>query len=663
VLRKLGALLRIWLAFALVLLPSAPASADLRSAPVWYDQNAVTTAPDWHYRVPVKVDAGATLNSTIKVDVDFAALLSAMGVSGTFDINSPRIVRSTGALSTIQEFTDSVYAGATDATGNARGEVRFILEDAGAVTYYLYFDITQNGTKPANPQTPINGNFEVGAAGTQLPAGWATATKTNASYDLKITPVESPSITSNGNPAPLNNPYTTDGTPKTGLQAYILGARTNNEPVTGASQTNATVLTRTITVPATNPGSITFRWRPEGWDSDTNATTTFDNIHVRLITGGGVTTEIVGPATSNYVTYPFSPNFGANSANATRQGYAHYNGFDMTTAGVHQNGMTVPYHGEPWWTITYPLAAFAGQTITLNIGTTHLEEFKSWFHIDDIEWSVVTATLGTPQAFGINIVTPATGGTFAPGQAIPLTVQVDANPTAATNPMTVQLYDAAGTLVAGGPYLLYNDGTHGDVTAGDAIWSNNNSVPAQSAPIIPLSAISGTGWTLRAFGRDAGTSTIGAQNGLARGPGTGAAAETQANYWNIDEILFSVQGAALTFTKLSNVVSDPVNLLVNPKAIPGATMRYCIFVSNGGPAAASAISIVDPIPPTLTYVPGSMLSGTACGTAATVEDDDAVDGAEVDAVRASITAATITALSATLANGAAIALVFNAKIN
>ena len=46
---------------ALLILGLRPALADLRSAPTWYDSNAVTTTPDWHYRVPINVPAGATL--------------------------------------------------------------------------------------------------------------------------------------------------------------------------------------------------------------------------------------------------------------------------------------------------------------------------------------------------------------------------------------------------------------------------------------------------------------------------------------------------------------------------------------------------------------------------------------------------------------------------
>ena len=175
-----------------VLLWGAPAHSNLITAPTWFDTNAVGTAPDWHYRVPVSIPAGTSVNSTIKVDVDFATLLTQLGVAGTFDVNSPRVVRSTGAQSTTQEFTDTVYTGVSDATGNGRGEVRFLLEDAGAVTYYLYFNITQNGVKTAWPAaSTIDGNFEFSATGTQNPPGW-TATTTNAAFDAQVRPSENP---------------------------------------------------------------------------------------------------------------------------------------------------------------------------------------------------------------------------------------------------------------------------------------------------------------------------------------------------------------------------------------------------------------------------------------------------------------------------------------
>lgn len=54
----------------------------------------------------------------------------------------------------------------------------------------------------------------------------------------------------------------------------------------------------------------------------------------------------------------------------------------------------------------------------------------------------------------------------------------------------------------------------------------------------------------------------------------------------------------LQVAKISEVLSDPVNAAVNPKRIPGAIVRYTIAVTNSGPGAvdASSLVITDPVP-------------------------------------------------------------------
>lgn len=56
---------------------------------------------------------------------------------------------------------------------------------------------------------------------------------------------------------------------------------------------------------------------------------------------------------------------------------------------------------------------------------------------------------------------------------------------------------------------------------------------------------------------------------------------------------FLTAAAVLSVAKLSRVVSDPISGTTNPKAIPGATIEYCITVDNTGSAAASNVAIVD----------------------------------------------------------------------
>ncbi|HSF11904.1 MAG TPA: proprotein convertase P-domain-containing protein [Erythrobacter sp.] len=50
--------------------------------------------------------------------------------------------------------------------------------------------------------------------------------------------------------------------------------------------------------------------------------------------------------------------------------------------------------------------------------------------------------------------------------------------------------------------------------------------------------------------------------------------------------------AALSVTKVSSLISDPVNQTTNPKAIPGALVEYLISVTNNGTAATDTNSVV-----------------------------------------------------------------------
>jgi len=620
------------------------ALAAQRTAPSWWDPDGVGSGADWHYRVAVTLPATSSINSTAKVDIDFAALMTQLGIAGTFDPNSVRVVRPGGAVATVQEYNDTIYTGATDSTAT-RGEVRWIVQDAGTQVYQVYFDITQNGTKAASPQTPINGNFEQSASGTQLPAGWATATRTNPAFDLQVRPSESIAVTSDGNPA--NNPFTTDGAPLTGSFSYLLGARTNNEPVTGAAQPNATVLTRTITVPASNAGNLVLRWRIEGWDASN-----YDNLFVRITTSGGAVTEIVGNALNSYPTLPTAPNIGGNAAASNSAGYGHYNGFDMTLGGTHQNGMTVALRAQPWWSRSYSLAAFAGQTVTLSIGSNHTEQFKSWFHIDDIEWSVITGTLGAAESYGAGITSPT--GNLVPGQSVRITATVDARPTGAGNPVTADINYPNAT-----PYLtgvaLYNDGAHGDGAANDAVWASDFLTIALNTP-------AGSGWTVRLFARDASTSTLGAtNNGLVHRNGL-PSPQVIANWWNIDETSFAIIAAVMNVAKSSTLISDTVNA-ANFKTLPGGVVQYCLTIGNSGNADASAVVALDNLPGTLSYVSGSMRSGVDCTSAATVEDDDAAGGDETDPVGASRSGAALTIQRGLLTTGSSFAVTYQATIN
>jgi uncharacterized repeat protein (TIGR01451 family) len=143
---------------------------------------------------------------------------------------------------------------------------------------------------------------------------------------------------------------------------------------------------------------------------------------------------------------------------------------------------------------------------------------------------------------------------------------------------------------------------------------------------------------------------------------TTAPANPGNQYMSIHDITFCNPQANLSVTKISTVVSDGVSA-TNPKAVAGAIMRYCLFVSNAGSATATNVSLSDAMPSNVTFVPGSIVTGANCGSAATAEDDNANGADESDPYGASFAGTSLTATSATLGPSVSFAIAFNATIN
>jgi uncharacterized repeat protein (TIGR01451 family) len=143
---------------------------------------------------------------------------------------------------------------------------------------------------------------------------------------------------------------------------------------------------------------------------------------------------------------------------------------------------------------------------------------------------------------------------------------------------------------------------------------------------------------------------------------TTAPADPDGQAISIHDFTFCNPVATIGVTKISNVLSDgvtPSGLF----AIPGATVRYCILVTNNGSGTTTAVSATDAVPAEMTFVAGSMRTGTSCAAAATVEDDDASGGDESDPFGMSVSGSTVTGTATSLAPSASVALVFNATIN
>lgn len=349
-------------------------------ASAWYDSNAQGLAPEWNYRVAINIPASATINSTIKFDVNFNTLLTALNVTGTFDINSPRIVRPNESLAASQEYTDRIFNNVLDAANNNRGQVKFILQDAGPSTYYLYFDITENGAKTANPQATINGNFEHSVGST--PTNWtvssvnANGAQNNEVYDTSFgdtfsqaTPVCSDQALNNINNSP-NNAGSAATT--TGRKWHLNGYRNNCEDGTGRENIN---LSRTISVPATNPGTLTFYFQLQAYDSWNGVNQSqYDYFHLD-----------VNGTPVNHTTLGIN-----NTGNPLR----------IEAGGVgRRNQYSAALVDAGWKLATLNLAPYAGSNIAIMFTTDFFTDagYRTWVKLDDVEWSIVNATLGLAE--------------------------------------------------------------------------------------------------------------------------------------------------------------------------------------------------------------------------------------------------------------------------
>ena len=95
---------------------------------------------------------------------------------------------------------------------------------------------------------------------------------------------------------------------------------------------------------------------------------------------------------------------------------------------------------------------------------------------------------------------------------------------------------------------------------------------------------------------------------------------------------YTKMAAALSATKTSRVVSDPINGTSNPKVIPGAVVEYCISVSNAAGADATSVAISDTLPTETLYFSafGVKVNGTV--TSGACNADGAIAGSEASGI-------------------------------
>lgn len=143
---------------------------------------------------------------------------------------------------------------------------------------------------------------------------------------------------------------------------------------------------------------------------------------------------------------------------------------------------------------------------------------------------------------------------------------------------------------------------------------------------------------------------------------TGQASSGLAGFGEVEDYQVTFINPSLSVAKTSSVISDPTNGATNPKAIPGATVQYCVLITNTGNTSASSVDLADNLPATIAFVAGSLRSGTSCAAATTTEDDDSTGSDETDPFGASRSGALIAGSAASLAAGSSFALTYNVTI-
>jgi hypothetical protein len=130
----------------------SPKASSVGAATWWDDE--------WTFRVNINVTTQSGVSYTdylIEQDLDFTAMLDSMQLSGTFDINSIRIIEWNDTIQTNTEVVSQFDKDPTyDATTNAIGTMNWVMEGNTSVEagmqktriYFLYFDVTENGDKP-----------------------------------------------------------------------------------------------------------------------------------------------------------------------------------------------------------------------------------------------------------------------------------------------------------------------------------------------------------------------------------------------------------------------------------------------------------------------------------------------------------------------------------
>ncbi|MES2987703.1 MAG: hypothetical protein V4808_07340 [Pseudomonadota bacterium] len=282
------------------------------------------------------------------------------------------------------------------------------------------------------------------------------------------------------------------------------------------------------------------------------------------------------------------------------------------------------------------------QTSTSNTATFVVDK-KVNLAVAEVGGAATRVAIGSTDQVTTFTVTNLTNATqdfrLAPGQqsvSIPLLGTDDFNVT------SMRVYvdsNGNGTYDAGVDIATYIDELAADATVTVFLVANIPNTAGIHTAIVGLNAIVAAGGGSGALGADlVATSLLTADSAstvdiVFADDGNLLDQLRDGQQWAFDA--YTVDSAAVTMTKIARVISDPFNLVVNPKAIPGAVVEYCMTISNAGPGIATGVTLTDALPANTTYISNSLTVGGLgvggqCVLNGTIEDDNATGADEVD---------------------------------
>ena len=450
--------------------------------------------------------------------------------------------------------------------GTASSVMRIVIENNSgvnitAVSFSDTFPTSPAQMALASPLTVVNG---CGGTLTDIAGGALAAGSTSIKLTGGAITAAAPTCTIDVTVA-VTTPGSYDNT--------TTGATSSANTVVG-SVSNTATLVAYLSAPTVTKSFATTGFQVNGTNK---LTITLTNPNASAITG--VTFTDTYPANMFNAALPNLTNSCTTGANTAAAG----------ASTISWTGGTIPASGSCTLTVDLTATAVGLYTNTMAIGAVTSANANA---------GPAAAVTASATAYLPPTLSKAFGAaTLASGGSTTLSLTL-ANPATNTAPITgVQVDDTFPTgLTLKDTTFTFTPAACGTVTSTvpAASVAGDNNIRFSVASLAPgVSCQASVNVT---------SSTPGAiTNTTAMPTATGPAALTGVLAW---ADLTVSNAPNITLLKTVTIYSDPVNLLVNPKFIPGAVARYTLIASNsGGPADNDSTVITDPIPAnTLLYV-------------------------------------------------------------